>query len=78
MLSADHDIPSSDSTSHRVRGIDSAYMKRAALYARVTTHQQQQQQQQMIASQVLELRSKSLSGSLLVKEYIDVVRSCRR
>ncbi|HKD30475.1 MAG TPA: hypothetical protein VKC66_31780 [Xanthobacteraceae bacterium] len=53
-------------------------MKRAALYARVTTHQQQQQQQQMIASQVLELRSKSLSGSLLVKEYIDVVRSCRR
>jgi len=45
-------------------------MKRAALYARVSTDRQQQEQ--TIASQVLELKKQiAQSGSVLVKEYID-------
>jgi site-specific DNA recombinase len=45
-------------------------MKRAALYARVSTDRQQQEQ--TIASQVLELKKQiARSGNVLVKEYID-------
>src|SRR5215831_20033263 len=69
-VSTGDDIPSPDSTLCRVHGIDSGHMKRAALYARVSTDRQQQEQ--TIASQVLELKKQiAQSGSVLVKEYID-------
>jgi site-specific DNA recombinase len=45
-------------------------MKRAALYARVSTDRQQQEQ--TIASQVVELKKQiARAGHVLVKEYID-------
>ena len=37
------DIPSSDSTLGGLHGIDSRYMKRAVLYARVSTDAQQKE-----------------------------------
>jgi len=39
-VSTDFDIPTTDSTLRRVHGIDSGHMKRAALYARVSTDKQ--------------------------------------
>src|SRR5215831_11636414 len=66
----DLDIPSPESTLGRVHGIDSRHMKRAALYARVSTDRQAQQA--TIESQVLELKKQIAQfGNVLVKEYID-------
>jgi site-specific DNA recombinase len=63
-------IPSSDSTLRGVSGIDSGYMKRAALYARVSTDAQQKEA--TIESQLFELKKHIASaGHALVKEYID-------
>ena len=69
-MSARLDIPSPDSTPRRVHGIDSGHMKRAALYARVSTDRQREEA--TIESQVLELKKQiAQSGNVLVKEYID-------
>jgi site-specific DNA recombinase len=63
-------VPSSDSTPRGVSGIDSRYMKRAALYARVSTDAQQKEA--TIESQLFELKKHIESaGHALVKEYID-------
>ena len=59
-----------DSTTDRFSGIDSRYMTKAALYARVSTDAQKQEG--TIKSQVLELKRQIVSaGHVLVKEYID-------
>src|SRR5215831_7422851 len=63
-------IPSLDSTPHGVSGIDSGYMKRAALYARVNSDTQQKEA--TIDSQLFELKKQiAAAGDVLVKEYID-------
>jgi hypothetical protein len=60
--------PDSDSTTLGSCGIDSPCMKRAALYARVST------EGQTIESQVLELKRQiATAGHVLVKEYHDHV-----
>jgi site-specific DNA recombinase len=65
--SSDHD---SDSTLCRVYGIDSTYMKKAALYARVSGDLQAKEG--TIESQVLALKKQiAAAGHVLVKEYID-------
>jgi DNA invertase Pin-like site-specific DNA recombinase len=59
-----------DSTTGRFSGINSTYMTKAALYARVSTDAQKQEG--TIKSQVLELKRQIVAaGHLLVKEYID-------
>ncbi len=63
-------VPSSDSTGGPVYGIDSGYMNKAALYARVSTDAQQKEG--TINSQVTELKRQiEAAGDVLVKEYID-------
>jgi DNA invertase Pin-like site-specific DNA recombinase len=60
----------SDSTLHAVYGIDSTYMKKAALYARVSGDLQAKEG--TIESQVLALKKQiATAGHVLVKEYID-------
>jgi DNA invertase Pin-like site-specific DNA recombinase len=60
----------SDSTLRGVCGIDSTYMKRAALYARVSGDLQAKEG--TIESQVLVLQKQiAAAGHVLVKEYID-------
>jgi len=60
----------SDSTNPRVHGIDSRYMNKAALYARVSTDAQQKEG--TINSQVTELKRQiEAAGHVLVKEYLD-------
>jgi DNA invertase Pin-like site-specific DNA recombinase len=59
-----------DSTTDRTCGIDSRHMRKAALYARVSTDGQQKEG--TIQSQLAELRKQVASaGHELVKEYID-------
>src|ERR1700730_1469188 len=59
-----------DSTSGRTCGIDSIYMTKAALYARVSSDAQQKEG--TIESQVAELKRQiAEAGHVLVKEYID-------
>jgi hypothetical protein len=63
-------IPASDSTLCGVYGIDSRYMKRAALYARVSGDLQAKEG--TIESQVLALKKQiAAAGHVLAKEYID-------
>jgi Resolvase, N terminal domain len=63
-------IPTADSTLCGVHGIDSRYMKRAVLYARVSTDAQQKEA--TIESQLFELKKHiTEAGHVLVKEYID-------
>jgi Resolvase, N terminal domain len=60
----------SDSTLGRVYGIDSTYMKKAALYARVSGDLQAKEG--TIESQVLALKKQiAAAGHVLVKEYVD-------
>src|SRR5215831_19241285 len=69
-VSANDDIPNHHFNSHADRGIDPRHMKRAALYARVSTYRQREEA--TIESQVLELKKQiAHSGNVLVKEYID-------
>jgi site-specific DNA recombinase len=59
-----------DSTSRGISGIDSIHMKKAALYARVSSDAQQKEG--TIESQVAELKRQiATAGHVLVKEYID-------
>jgi len=63
-------IPTSDSTGGGFSGIDSRYMNKAALYARVST--EAQQKEGTIESQIAELKRQiAAAGHELVKEYID-------
>ena len=63
-------IPIPDSTLCGVHGIDSIYMTRAALYARVSTDAQQKDG--TIESQLVELKKQiAATGHVLVREYID-------
>jgi hypothetical protein len=63
-------IPTADSTLCGVHGIDSTYMQRAVLYARVSTDAQQKEG--TIESQLVELKKQiTAAGHVLVKEYID-------
>ena len=63
-------VADSDSTECRSYGIDSSYMKRAALYTRVSSDTQKQER--TIESQVAELKRQiAVFGDTLVKEYID-------
>jgi site-specific DNA recombinase len=63
-------IPAPDSTLCGVYGIDSRYMKRAALYARVSGDLQAKEG--TIESQVLALKKQiAAAGHVLVREYID-------
>jgi DNA invertase Pin-like site-specific DNA recombinase len=63
-------IPTSDSTGGALSGIDSRYMNKAALYARVSTDAQQKEG--TINSQVIELKRQiETAGHVLVKEYLD-------
>jgi hypothetical protein len=63
-------IPDPDSTHRGIYGIDSRYMKRAALYARVSTDAQQKEA--TIESQLFELKKQIAAvGHALIKEYID-------
>jgi site-specific DNA recombinase len=63
-------IPTADSTLCVVHGIDSTYMQRAVLYARVSTDAQQKEA--TIESQLFELKKQiAAAGDVLVKEYID-------
>jgi site-specific DNA recombinase len=60
----------SDSTLSKVYGIDSRYMKKAALYARVSGDSQAKEG--TIESQVLALKKQiAAAGHVLVKEYVD-------
>jgi Resolvase, N terminal domain len=59
-----------DSTTDRSSGIDSPCMRKAALYARVSTDAQQKEG--TIESQLVELKRQiSAAGHVLVREYID-------
>jgi site-specific DNA recombinase len=63
-------VPSCDSTVWGGRGIDSTYMKKAALYARVSGDLQAKEG--TIESQVLALKKQiATAGHMLVKEYVD-------
>jgi site-specific DNA recombinase len=63
-------IPIADSTVGALSGIDSRYMNKAALYARVSTDAQQKEG--TINSQVIELKRQiEAAGHVLVKEYLD-------
>jgi site-specific DNA recombinase len=63
-------IPTADSTVGGVSGIDSTYMTRAALYARVSTDKQQKEA--TIDSQLAALKKQiAAAGHELVREYID-------
>jgi site-specific DNA recombinase len=60
----------SDSTLSEAYGIDSRYMKRAALYARISGDLQAKEG--TIESQVLALKKQiAAAGHVLVREYID-------
>src|SRR5947209_20429792 len=60
----------SDSTLRGIHGIDSRYMKRAVLYARVSGDLQAKEG--TIESQVLALKKQiAVAGHVLVREYID-------
>jgi site-specific DNA recombinase len=70
LLSEDLSTADLDSTNDRTCGIDSRHMKKAALYARVSTDGQQKDG--TIQSQLAELRKQvAAAGHQLVKEYID-------
>jgi site-specific DNA recombinase len=59
-----------DSTTRRISGIDSIYMTKAALYARVSSDAQQKEG--TIESQVAEIKRQiAAAGHVLAKEYID-------
>jgi hypothetical protein len=64
-----------DSTTDRSSGIDSRYMTKAALYARVSTDAQQKEG--TIESQLVELRRQiSATSHVLAAEYIDDGYTC--
>jgi site-specific DNA recombinase len=70
LLAGDLSTVDVDSTTDRTCGIDSRHMKKAALYARVSTDGQQKDG--TIQSQLAELRKQvTAAGHELVKEYID-------
>jgi DNA invertase Pin-like site-specific DNA recombinase len=63
-------IADSDSTTGPSYGIDSKDMRKAALYARVSS--EVQRRNRTIDSQVLELKRQiAAAGAVLVREYID-------
>jgi DNA invertase Pin-like site-specific DNA recombinase len=70
LLSEDLSTAGVDSTTGLTCGIDSRHMRKAALYARVSTDGQQKDG--TIQSQLAELRKQVVAaGHELVKEYID-------